>query len=76
MWQEVQPGTLPPLATRACEFVNGKPKAVWSNLPSAHCVIGWQVAQADAVVGKPEAMWFGTAPPNVGVLFQAVWWQP
>jgi hypothetical protein len=38
--------------------------------------MGWHVAQAEAVDGKPAAMWFGTFPPKLGVLFQAAWWHP
>jgi hypothetical protein len=76
MWHDAQDGTFPPLATSACEFVSGKPNAVWSNLPSDHFVIGWQDVQADAVEGNPAVMWLGTLPPKVGVLFQAARWQP
>jgi hypothetical protein len=38
--------------------------------------MGWQVAQAEAVVGNPAAMWFGTLPPSVCVLVHEDWWQP
>ena len=31
--------------------------------------MGWQLAQAEAVVGKPAVMWFGTAPPMVAVFW-------
>ena len=30
--------------------------------------MGWQEAQAVALVGNPEVMWFGTLPPIVAVL--------
>jgi len=76
MWQEAQDGTLPPLATRACEFNSGNPNAAWSNLPSTHLVMVWHWAQAAAVVGKPALMWSGTLPPKEGVLFHSGWWQP
>src|SRR2546430_494950 len=56
MWQDSQDGTLPPLATRACEFVSGNPNAAWSNLPSDHFVMAWHWAQAAAVDGKPALM--------------------
>ena len=69
MWQRAQ-------ATLACPLVSGKPVAVWLNTPAAQVVIGWQVAHADAVVGKPAVTWFGTAPPIVVVLRKAAWWQP
>jgi hypothetical protein len=59
-----------------CEFVNGKPVVLWSNWPADHVLIGWQLAHAEAVVGKFAATWFGTLPPRVCVLFQADWWQP
>ena len=60
----------------ACPCVNGKPVVLWSNWPADHVVIGWQLAHAEAVDGKPAATWFGTLPPSVCVLFQADWWQP
>ena len=69
MWQEAQ-------ATLAWPLVSGKPKAVWSKVPSDHFVIGWQEAQAAAVFGNPALMWSGTFPPRVGVLFQSLRWQP
>jgi hypothetical protein len=64
-----------PHCALACPCVNGKPVALWSNWPADHVVIGWQVAQADAVIGKPDATWFGTFPPRVFVLIHADWWQ-
>jgi hypothetical protein len=54
-----------------CEFVNGKPVLAWLNVEFVHKTVSWQDEQSD--VGNPAVMWFGTAPPNVGVLFQAVW---
>jgi hypothetical protein len=58
----------------ACPCVSKKPVVLWSNRPADHVVIGWQLAHAEAVDGKPAAMWFGTLPPSVCVLFHADWW--
>jgi hypothetical protein len=75
MWHCVQAVTLPAGASW-CEFVNGNPVLLWLKTPADHVVMGWQVEQAEAVVGKFAATWFGTFPPRVCVLFHEDRWQP